>query len=77
MKNVEICESEPRNDKNKETGYIPIVKGKKRYKLYIIDIKKVFKLEKRRTISIPVFQEKNALNESTDADIEDNGEFEL
>jgi hypothetical protein len=55
--------------------YIALLKGKKRYRLYISDIKKVFRLIKKKSISIPVFKEKNIYQGSTDADVEDNADF--
>lgn len=60
-----------------ETAYICVQRGKKRYKLFTNDLKRVFRVQRRRTISIPVFQEKTVVTEPTDADIEDNGEVEL
>jgi hypothetical protein len=56
--------------------YITLAKGKSQIKLFINDIKRVFKLVKRVNISIPVFKVKRHVNSSTDADIEKNIELE-
>lgn len=70
---MEGCKEDAKELKNKEMGYISVMKGKRRYKLFLSDINKVFKLQRRKMISLPVFQEKTPSNDSTDADIEDNG----
>jgi hypothetical protein len=66
----------PKDTRNKEKGYVSVTSGRKRYKLFVNDIKKIFRLQRRIIISIPVFQEKIASIDFTDADIEDNVEFE-
>jgi hypothetical protein len=55
--------------------FIAIAKGRSRYRLFIRDIKKVYKLVKKKSYSVPVFKEKKTSISPTDGDIEDNAEI--
>jgi hypothetical protein len=54
--------------------FISIAKGSYRYKLFLVDLKRVYRLVRKNKISVPVFKEKRRPSSATEADIEDNPE---
>jgi hypothetical protein len=62
--------------KLKEVEFVAIFKGRSLYRLFLVDIKRVFKLVKKKGISIPVFKERTAFRCPTEADEEDNGDHD-
>jgi hypothetical protein len=48
------------------------MKGKSLYKLFLVDIKRVYKLDRKKGVSAPVFEERRRHSCPTEADVEDN-----
>lgn len=60
----------------KEMEFITIVKGRSLYKLFLVDIKRVYKLDKKKKISVPVFEERRGHSCPTKGGVEDNDDSE-